>query len=179
MKAILNLCCAASFACVIAMAVSNIEPSVPGTTAIKTSGTATDGATGSDAISTHARSKVLQYFDTYRADPFGLPAECAVRMRSGEIPDAWTNSAFSSGTVIQENQRMALVEVPTELVRVLPARPQAIRYFLAGSNLVAVDSRYKVVDSIRIPTVRLLDKQMTVASTGSLQFVKHMGSGDR
>lgn len=179
MKAILNLCCAASFACVIAFAVADIVPSLPEGVAATKAGTAEGAAAGSDATGAHARSKVLQYFDTYRADPLGLPAECAARMRSGEIPGTWVNSAISSGTVIGGNQRTALVVVSEELVRMMPARKQAVRYFLAGSNLVALDSGYKVVESIRIPTVRLPEEGMPVASAGNLQLVGHPGLGGR
>lgn len=144
MKAILNLCCAASAACVIAFAVGFVEPS-----ATKASAGETE-----EAFESHAGSKVVQYFDTYRADPLGLPAGCAREVQTRAIPVSWTNHEIDRGSMLAEGERSALVEAPAELVRVLPTRHTPIRYYLAGSNLVAVDNSFKVVDSIRIPTVR-------------------------
>ncbi len=44
------------------------------------------------------------------------------------------------------------MEAPPELVQVLPQREE-VRYYIAGSNVVAVDRSYKVVDSIEVPSV--------------------------
>ncbi|MES2920593.1 MAG: hypothetical protein V4819_03555 [Verrucomicrobiota bacterium] len=37
----------------------------------------------------------------------------------------------------------------------LPAPSTGVRYYVAGSNVVAVDSEYRVVDSVQIPSIKL------------------------
>ncbi|MES2441018.1 MAG: hypothetical protein V4584_18280 [Verrucomicrobiota bacterium] len=168
MKAILNLCCAASAACVIAFAAGFVEPS-SNAVVRKTDGNGSRTLVNQGiGFGSHARSKVVQYFDTYRTDPLGLPAACAQQIKQREVPASWTSDEIRSGMVVKEGERPALVEAPAELVRVLPARQTSVRYFLAGINLVAVDDGYKVVDSVRIPTVRLSER-------GALQLVGHVG----
>lgn len=176
MKAILNICCAASFACVLWLATSDFIPSSPAAVASNPAGSGRGIAPRkAAAFSSHVRSKVVQYFDTYRNDPLGLPAASSASIEAGEIPAAWIASGIRAGVVVQASERSALVEVPTEVVRILPARQPSIRYFLAGSNLVAVDPGYKVVDSIEIPTVGLPD----AADPESVQLVRHVDQRTR
>jgi hypothetical protein len=47
------------------------------------------------------------------------------------------------------------MEAPPELVKVLPAPASGVRYYLAGSNVVAVDTNYRVVDAISIPSIKI------------------------
>ncbi len=175
MKAILNLCCAASFSYVIVLAFSNVEPSPPAPVAHKTAGTGAAKAKPNDgAFSSHARSKVVQYFDTYRADPLGLPADCAAQVHASEIPASWTTGAVACGTSLPEADLSALVRVPNELVRVLPAKQPSVRYYLAGSNFVAVDFKNKVVDSIWLPTVRVSEVNQLAANDEMPQLAGHL-----
>lgn len=174
MKTILNLCSAASFACVLWFAAGNWLPLSPSGVARKTAGSAGRPAHSQVVeFGSHARSKVVQYFDTYRTEPLGLPADCAARVKVGEIPAAWSNTGIRRGVMVRENERSALLEAPAELVRVLPADFQNVRYFLAGCNLVAVNGSYKVLDSIRIPTVRLPDGHEMTGPPEPLQLVRH------
>ena len=39
----------------------------------------------------------------------------------------------------------------------MPAPAGAVRYYVAGSNVVAVNPAYQVVDSIQIPTVKFVE----------------------
>ncbi|MES2657956.1 MAG: hypothetical protein V4689_05030 [Verrucomicrobiota bacterium] len=41
--------------------------------------------------------------------------------------------------------------------KVLPAPQTGVRYYVAGSNVVAVDTSYKVIDSVQIPTIKYTD----------------------
>ncbi len=116
---------------------------------------------------------MVQYFDTYRSEPLGLPADCAARVKVGQIPVSWSNTGISAGAVIRENERSALVDAPVELVRVLPHETE-VRYFLAGGNLVAVNGNYKVLDSVRIPTIRLSGGIQSTGSAQALQLVRNI-----
>jgi hypothetical protein len=160
MKAIFNLCCAMTFTCMLMFAANSFQSSA----AAEAAPAPQSRAVG---FSSHARSKVVQYFDTYRSDPLGLPPACASKLKAKVVPAAWQTSGIARGTMVQESERSALIEAPRELVRVLPAEQPAVRYYLAGSHLVALDPAYKVVDSIQIPTVRLADSQ-------SLELVRHI-----
>ena len=49
-----------------------------------------------------------------------------------------------------------LYGLPPKLVEVLPpVESTEVRYYVAGSNVVAVDENYRVVDSIQIPSVKI------------------------
>lgn len=100
-----------------------------------------------------ARTKVVQYFDTYKANPHGLPPGWVEQMRVKEIPVAWRTTRIAPGVVVTEKERPLLVEAPPALVAVLPAPAPEVRYYLAGSNVVAVNKTYQVVDSLQIPSV--------------------------
>lgn len=75
--------------------------------------------------------------------------------------------------VITEGSRPALVEAPEELVRVLSADEGQVRYYLAGNHLVALDAGYKILDAVRIPTVRLSGED-PVAKAPSIHLVRHI-----
>lgn len=175
MKALLNLCSAVGFVCVVSLAARNSEtstsPGVSGRAAVSVTRPASAPAA---AFNSHARSKVVQYFDTFRSDPQGLPPGLAGKIRTNEIPTSWETSRIAPGVVIRETERSFLVDVPQEWVRVFSAHPHDFRYCLAGSNLVAVDKGYKIVDSIRIPTIRLSEVEEEPAEeAGEVQLVRH------
>ncbi|MES2922388.1 MAG: hypothetical protein V4819_12620 [Verrucomicrobiota bacterium] len=179
MKVILNICSAASLACVLCIATGNFDTLVPEAVARHTMPSVNRNlSTAPIALGTHARSKVLRYFDTYRGEPMGLPPASAASVKLGEIPAAWMNSSIRTGVVVQESDRSALVEAPAQLVRVLPAQSGAVRYYLAGSNLVTVNENYKVLDSVRIPTVRLPGNE-PAADAEPLQLVRHVDRRSR
>jgi hypothetical protein len=103
-----------------------------------------------------ARTKVVKYFETYKAERYGLPPAWVTRFKVKEIPADWRTTRVAPGVVIREKQRPYLVEAPPELVKVLPApASRETRYYLAGGNVVAVDKGYRVVDSIQIPSVKI------------------------
>lgn len=175
MKTLLNLCCAASLVCVIALSVggtgsSTSHPAPASTTGLRDASRSLKAVPG--YFGSHARSKVVQYFDTYQTDPLGLPADCAADVRPGRLPADWTTGIMACGTVITEASRPALVEAPEELVRVLPADEAEVHYYLAGNHLVALDAGYKILDSVRIPTVRLSGRD-PAPKTPSIQLVRH------
>lgn len=190
MKILLNLCCAASVAGFLAIAASDLGIPVPVGVARKTDGSVARETSHRPALkatfaapvvfNAHAQSKVVQYFDTYRSDSLGLPPACAARTQVNEMPIAWGNAGIASGTVIPESERSFLVDVPVELVRVLAAQSEIeVRYYLAGRQLVAVDSDYKVLESVAIPTVRLRDGKELVGRNQGVQLVGNVRRGGR
>jgi hypothetical protein len=102
-----------------------------------------------------ARTKVVKYFETYKTNPYGLPPAWVTKMKVKEIPVTWRTTRISPGLVIQEKERPFLVDAPPELVQVLPTAAGDVRYYVAGSNVVAVDKTYKVVDSVQIPSIKI------------------------
>ena len=74
-----------------------------------------------------------------------------------EIPAGWRTTRIAPGLVVQEKERPYLVEAPAELIDVLPPSTGGVRYYVAGSNVVAMDSTYKIVDSVHIPSVKFVD----------------------
>ena len=101
-----------------------------------------------------ARTKVVTYFDAYKTNPHGLPPGWVSKVKVKEIPSSWRTTRIAPGLVVTEKERPYLMEAPPELIKVLPAPAGGVRYYVAGSNVVAVDSTYKVVDSIQIPSVK-------------------------
>ena len=99
------------------------------------------------------QTRVVKYFEPYKTQRYGLPPGVSVSVK--EIPAGWRTSRISPGMVVAEKQRSYLVAAPPELVKVLPAPRAETRYYIAGSNVVAVDKSYKVVDSIHIPSINL------------------------
>ncbi|MDB6135103.1 MAG: hypothetical protein JWM59_3346 [Verrucomicrobiales bacterium] len=126
----------------------------------KTTTTASDGTVQQSSKTTttfnpEVQTKVVQYFDTYKANPNGLPPEWAARIKIQQLPPAWTTTRIAPGTILTEDTRPYLVEAPPALVKILPPAQTEVRYYVAGGNVVAIDKTYKVVDSVRIPTVSL------------------------
>lgn len=101
-----------------------------------------------------ARTKVVTYFDQYKTDPHGLPPGFVKQVRVKEIPVEWRTTRIAPGVVVTEKQRPYLVSAPAELVSVLPAPEEGVRYYVAGSNVVSVDSSYRIIDSVQIPSIK-------------------------
>jgi hypothetical protein len=100
------------------------------------------------------QTKVVTYFDAYKGNPHGLPPGWVAKVKVKEVPVAWRTTRIAPGVVVTETQRPYLIDAPPELIKVLPAPVAGVRYYVAGSNVVAVDSSYKIVDSVRIPTIK-------------------------
>jgi hypothetical protein len=80
----------------------------------------------------------------------------ATRIKAKEIPMAWRTSRITPGVVLQEEQREHLAEAPQDLVKILPSAPSGVKYYIAGSNVVAVETKsYRIVDSVQIPTIQI------------------------
>ena len=129
------------------------------TTTEKTATRNADGSVSETTTTTthfnpEAQTKVVQYFDTYKTSPNGLPPEWSTQMKVKQLPPAWRTTRLAPGTVVTQEQRSYLMDAPPALVQVLPAAPADVRYVVAGGNVVAIDKSYKVVDSIRIPSVK-------------------------
>ena len=179
MAIFLNLCSAASILGLLAIAGNDLGISPPVGVARETRGVVR--MTGRPApkasfaapvvFNAYARSKVVQYFDTYRSEPIGLPSGSAPMV--GTVGDAgWEGPEIISGTVIPESDRSFLLDVPVELVRVLAAQSQVVvRYYLAGNSLVAVDPGYKVMDLVRIPTAPAGEQEKLGARGKEVQLV--------
>ena len=118
-------------------------------------GSTTRTETTTTTFNPEARTKVVTYFDAYKTSPHGLPPAWASQVQVKEVPTAWRTTRIAPGVVIQEKERAYLVDAPAELVKVLPSAASGVHYYVAGSNVVAVDSSYRIVDSIHIPTVKL------------------------
>ncbi len=176
MKPFLNLCCVASSICLIWLIGSefgflpNLQAKLGDSSEQKSSGIS------SQTFSPHVRSKVAQYFATYRTELHGLPAKCVEGVSISKLPEIWSQSWLPIGTVIGENDRAALIKVPAELERVLTANSEDnFHYFLAGKNLVALDSRFHLVDSVWIPTIRLDEDPEPNSEREVLQLVSRTG----
>ena len=100
------------------------------------------------------RTKVVTYFDAYKTSPYGLPPAWVSTVRVKEIPATW-RARIAPGVVITEAERPYLVAAPPDLVKVLPAAPSGVRYYVAGSNVVAVDTDYRVVDAVDVPSIKI------------------------
>jgi hypothetical protein len=100
--------------------------------------------------------RVVQYFDTYKTERFGLPPAIVTRVKVKEVPAAWRTTRIGPGAVIQEKERVHLIDAPPELVKVLPPPTPEVRYYVAGSNVVAVDRDFRIVDSVHIPSIKIV-----------------------
>lgn len=123
------------------------------------SGAVTETTTTTQTFNPEARTQVVTYFDRYKTSPHGLPPGFVQKVQVKEIPTAWRTTRISPGVVVSENQRSYLIAAPPELVKVLPAPSGGVRYYMAGSNVVAVDSSYKVVDSVQIPSIKYTEDE--------------------
>lgn len=173
MKTFLNLCSAASLVCLFSFVARDLGISAPIVVARETESRVARKTSTPVVFNAHDRSKVVQYFDTYQGDPFGLPPACAAGMKVGEIPASWDSTGIASGRIVPESERSLLVDAPVELARVLPRSQVEVCYYLAGGYLVAVDPGYKILDSVRIPTVRS-DVGGADGQTRPLQFVNYV-----
>ena len=117
-------------------------------------GSTTRTETTTTTFNTEARTKVVKYFETYKTNPHGLPPQWATKVKFKEIPAGW-RTRIAPGVMIEEKERPYLVEAPADLVSVLPPASGGVRYYVAGSNVIAVDSSYKIVDSVQIPSVKI------------------------
>ncbi|MEO5716519.1 MAG: hypothetical protein ABIT37_23780 [Luteolibacter sp.] len=115
--------------------------------------------TTTQTFNPEARTKVVTYFDTYKTNPYGLPPAWATKVHVKHIPAAWRTTRIAPGVVVAEKERSYLVEAPADLVQVLPPATGNVRYYVAGSNVVAVDGSYKVVDSVQIPTIKYTEDE--------------------
>ncbi len=118
-------------------------------------GSVTKTETTTTTFTPDSRTKAVKYFDAYKGNPHGLPPAWAAKVRVKDVPTAWRTS-IAPGIVVQETDRSYLVEAPDDLISVLPAPRSGMRYYVAGSNIVAVDSNYRVVDSIPIPSIKFV-----------------------
>lgn len=98
------------------------------------------------------QTQVVKYFEPYKTERYGLPPGVTVSVK--EMPTEW-RTTVRPGVVIAEKQRGYLVAAPPELVKVLPAPRDETRYYIAGSNVVAVDKSYKIVDSVHVPSIQM------------------------
>jgi hypothetical protein len=100
-------------------------------------------------------TKVVKYFDTYKTERFGLPPAIVTRVKVKQMPTAW-RTTLAPGVVIQEKERVHLIDAPPELIKVLPAPSPDVHFYVAGSNVVAVDRDYRIVDSVNIPSIKIV-----------------------
>lgn len=117
-------------------------------------GSTTTTKTTTTTFTPNVQTKVVKYFDHYKSDPHGLPPAWVTSVKIEKIPATWKTTRIVPGVTIQKAEREYLFKAPTDLVKLLPEPSDHVTYYVAGSNVVAVDSDYKVVDSIRIPTVK-------------------------
>ena len=101
-------------------------------------------------FSPQVRSKALHYFDTFRYDPQGLPPSLRLEFTTVESLDKFD---LSCGSIVPEESREILLQIPQELLRILSANSKGYRYYLAGNKVLALDELYKVVDVIKIPNL--------------------------
>lgn len=153
MKTIVKAFSIVTAGCLLPLSAQTTETRTDVTTNADGSVTKTETTT---TFNPEARTKVVKYFETYKTNPHGLPPAWVTKMKLKEIPATWRTTRIAPGLVIQEKERPYLVEAPPELVQVLPAATGDVRYYVAGSNVVAVDKTYKVVDSIQIPSVKIV-----------------------
>ena len=100
--------------------------------------------------------RVVKYFDPYKTERYGLPPALVTKVKVEEIPAPWRTSGIRTGVVVTEKERPYLIAAPPELVKVLPSPRAGVTYYVAGSNVVAVDKEYKVVDSVHIPSIKFV-----------------------
>jgi hypothetical protein len=152
MKPILTALGVAAIGCLSAVAQTTTEKTTDVTQ--NPDGSVTKTETKTTTFDPTVRTKVVTYFDAYKTSPYGLPPAWVTTMKVKEIPATWRRS-LSPGIVITEKERPFLVAAPPDLVKVLPPPASGVRYYVAGSNVVAVDSSYRVVDSVPVPSIKI------------------------
>ncbi len=154
MKSIVKTCCLATLGSILPL-VAQVSQTTETTESSRSAGGVTDTTTTTTtSFNPEVRTKVVTYFDGYKANPHGLPPGYATKIQVKQIPSGWRTSRIAPGVVVTEAQRSYLVDVPPDLVGVLPAPTAGIRYYVAGSNVVAVDASYRIVDSVQIPSIK-------------------------
>ncbi len=147
-------------ACILPLAAQVTETTETTETSQSASGDVTETTTTTTTtFKPEVRTKVVTYFDAYKGNPHGLPPGFTGKVTVKEIPATWRSSRIAPGVVVSKEQRSYLVEAPVDLVKVLPAPSAGVRYYVAGSNVVAVDTSYKVVDSVQIPTIKYTEDE--------------------
>ncbi len=118
----------------------------------------TTTTTETTTFTPEVQTKVVQYFDGYKAQPYGLPPTIVEQVPVQKLPTKWKTTPVTRGYVIPAAERTYLAPAPTELVQILPAAPASAKYFIMGGNVVAVDtSTMKVIDSVSVPTIKYED----------------------
>lgn len=153
MKLLPTLSCA-SLALVLTSLAQVKETTTETTQTRNPDGSVSETTTTTTHFNPEAQTKLVQYFDTYKTSPNGLPPDWATQMKIKQIPPAWRTTRLAPGTVLTQENRAFLMDAPPALVKVLPAASADVHYYVAGGNVVAVDKTYKVVDSIRIPSIK-------------------------
>ena len=151
MKSTFQVFCLITVGCVLPLAAEKTTTETTETTSHAPGVTETTTTT-TTTFSPEARSGVVTYFETYKGNPHGLPPGWVTKVK--DVPVSWRTRRIAPGAVVTETQRSYLVDAPPELIKVLPAATTGVRYYVAGSNVVAVDSSYKIVDSIQVPTIK-------------------------
>lgn len=156
MKPIITAFSAITLGCIIPLPAEQKQTETTTEITESPDGSVTKTETKTTTFNPDARTKIVKFFDPYKTSPHGLPPGWAAKFKVKEIPAGWRTTRIAPGLVIQERERPYLVEAPPELVTVLPPPEAGVRYYVAGSNVVAVDSNYTVVDSVQIPSVKIV-----------------------
>jgi hypothetical protein len=154
MNAILNFCCVLSVVCLLSLVAGTVSDSDAPVTDVKSEKTTNRRPSAKPVVfNSHARAKAVQYFDTYRAEPYGLPPACVALMNPIENPAEMAEVEVAVGKVVKDSERARLLEIPSDLARIFPNQPEGFRYCIAGSHLIVVDEGCRVMDLVRIPTI--------------------------
>ncbi|MEO7101547.1 MAG: hypothetical protein ABI162_19515 [Luteolibacter sp.] len=159
MKSIIKTYCLVTLGCMLPLSAQETKTTETTETSRTANGTTQSTTTTTTTFNPEARTKVVTYFNTYKGNPYGLPPGYVQKIHVKEIPAAWRTSRITPGVVVSEAQRSYLLDAPADLVRVLPPPSAGVRYYIAGSNVVAVDSSYKIVDSIQVPSVKYTEDE--------------------
>ncbi len=154
MKTIVKVFGVVSIGCSLPLSAQTTQTEKTTETARNSDGSVTRTETTTTTFNPEVRTKVVKYFDPYKTNPHGLPPAWVTKMKMKEIPVSW-RTTIAPGVVIQEKERPFLVAAPPELIKVLPAPSTDVRYYVAGSNVVAVDKTYKIVDSVQVPSIKI------------------------
>lgn len=122
------------------------------------SGGVTETKTTTTTFDPEIRTKVVTYFESYKSNPHGLPPGWTATVKPQSIPATWRTARLQPGLVVAEAERPYLMAAPADLVKILPSPRGDVRYYVAGSNVVAIDGNYRVVDSIQVPTITYEDE---------------------
>ena len=107
-------------------------------------------------FNSEAATRVESYFRAFTSERFGLPAAYFAKLEARDVPYGWRRR-ISADAFILERERPYLTPAPPELAKELPEVGPGIRFYVAGSNVVALDGSYKVVDAIQVPTIKICE----------------------